>query len=195
MTQDDALGMVLRGLSEDRPEDLIWAMGELSRIARSEGLLALEARLTDFRDPLLRTLMILAVDGSEPATIQEVAANHRRAQLTRRAQFIDLVTTGVSRLQNGTNPGLVVELMYSILGKEVPISRYIPEEARNAFEPGPRYSPAEVLSQEEIENMLEDIRGTSDDLLDEHEDEPDADFELPRKGQGWRKVDLRGRQD
>jgi len=57
---------------ESSPEKTISTLVEFARIARREGVLALEERLSGTDDPFFRKGVQLAVDGTPPETIREI---------------------------------------------------------------------------------------------------------------------------
>lgn len=74
---DEMKGVVpaLKGLVGFQPPDLgahVGELTELARLARREGLLALDARLADTEHPLLRMGLEMMVDGVEAGEIEEV---------------------------------------------------------------------------------------------------------------------------
>lgn len=70
------------------PSTVIAQMVSLAETARRDGLLALESRLPEIEDPFLRFGIQMAVDGTQPETIEEVlrteidsvAARHRESK-------------------------------------------------------------------------------------------------------------------
>ncbi len=62
---------VLLNKSEDRLA-LIKQIVDLAETARRDGLLALETRITEIENPLVRTGIQMAVDGSTPEVVEEV---------------------------------------------------------------------------------------------------------------------------
>src|SRR5208283_5477923 len=54
------------------PTEEIARMVKLARVARSEGLLALENSLDEVKDPFVQKAIQLVVDGTEPAVLRDV---------------------------------------------------------------------------------------------------------------------------
>ena len=72
----------------EEPAELIGELVQLAEVARKDGLLALEARARDIRDPFVALGIQLAVDGTRPEVLAEImnsevesrAARHREAK-------------------------------------------------------------------------------------------------------------------
>lgn len=73
---------VLRNRSEDLPE-LVAQLVSLAETARREGLLALESKIADISNPLVRSGIQMAVDGSTPEAVEEVLRTEIDAIATR----------------------------------------------------------------------------------------------------------------
>jgi chemotaxis protein MotA len=69
------LPKVMRKVFFNKPIDqreLVDTMVQLSEVARREGLLALESRLADIKDPFIKLGVQMAVDGTRPEVIEDV---------------------------------------------------------------------------------------------------------------------------
>lgn len=73
---------VILNKSEDRTS-LIKQIVELAETARRDGLLALEDKVSDIANPLVRTGIQMAVDGSTPEVVEEVLRTEVEAIQTR----------------------------------------------------------------------------------------------------------------
>ena len=62
---------------------LIKQIVELAETARRDGLLALESKVTDIENPLVKTGIQMAVDGSTPEIVEEVLRTEVEAMVTR----------------------------------------------------------------------------------------------------------------
>ena len=73
---------------QDEPAESISELVELAELARRDGLLALESRAEEIRDPFMALGVQLVVDGTRPETVAEImnnevesrAARHREAK-------------------------------------------------------------------------------------------------------------------
>ncbi|GIN59790.1 flagellar motor stator protein MotA [Lederbergia ruris] len=66
------LGIIFKEKKGYQPKDVILEFSELAQLARKEGLLALEAKLDDVKDPFMRSGLNLAVDGQNADYIRDV---------------------------------------------------------------------------------------------------------------------------
>lgn len=68
------LGVVRKAFTWQKTEDvqLVNRFIELSKLARKEGILAIDRELSDINDKYVRAGLELAVDGTEPTTIRDV---------------------------------------------------------------------------------------------------------------------------
>jgi len=69
------LPKVMRKIFFNKPinqRELIDTMVQLSEVARREGLLALESRLVDIKNPFIRLGVQMAVDGTRPEVIEDI---------------------------------------------------------------------------------------------------------------------------
>lgn len=73
---------VLRNRNEDLSE-LVAQLVSLAETARREGLLALESKIGEISNPLVRSGIQMAVDGSTPEAVEEVLRTEVRAIATR----------------------------------------------------------------------------------------------------------------
>ena len=73
---------VLLNKGEDRLK-LIKQIVELAETARRDGLLALESKVADIENPLVKTGIQMAVDGSTPDVVEEVLRTEVEAIQTR----------------------------------------------------------------------------------------------------------------
>lgn len=73
---------VLRNRNENLPE-LVAQLVSLAETARREGLLALESKIADISNPLVRSGIQMAVDGSTPEAVEEVLRTEINAIATR----------------------------------------------------------------------------------------------------------------
>jgi chemotaxis protein MotA len=130
---------VLLNKSEDRLK-LIRQIVELAETARRDGLLALESKVADIENPLVRTGIQMAVDGCTPEVVEEVlrtqvdaiAARHREGkslmdQLGRFAPAYGMIGTLmglIMMLQDMSDPsgigaGMAVALITTLYGAVV----------------------------------------------------------------------------
>jgi flagellar motor component MotA len=83
----------LRSPTTQTPEELIRELEALARMVRQEGLLALESRRKELRDPFLRHLMKKVMDGHEKSWILPLV----RSQCDLRLQWIDRIELAFDR--------------------------------------------------------------------------------------------------
>ena len=57
---------------ENKELEVVNQFAEFARVARRDGILALDRLLTDIKDPFVRVGLEMAVDGTEPDTIQDI---------------------------------------------------------------------------------------------------------------------------
>jgi chemotaxis protein MotA len=57
---------------ENKEIEAVWKFSELSKLARREGILALDRELGEVEDPFMRVGLEMAVDGTEPDTILDI---------------------------------------------------------------------------------------------------------------------------
>jgi chemotaxis protein MotA len=67
----------------DDPAELIGELVQLAELARKDGLLALEMRSREIRDPFVAMGIQLAVDGTRPEVISEIMNNEVQARAAR----------------------------------------------------------------------------------------------------------------
>ncbi|MFG0288596.1 MAG: motility protein A [Rhodopirellula sp. JB044] len=127
---------VIMNKAEDRLA-LIKSIVELAEIARKDGLLALEAKINDIQNPLVRSGLQMAVDGTAPEIVEEVlrtevagmAMRHREGksimdQLGRFAPAYGMIGTLmglIMMLQDMSDPsgigaGMAVALITTLYG-------------------------------------------------------------------------------
>jgi len=86
------------------------AIGDLARLARRQGLLSLEWMIHDLEysiepgDELLRTGVVLALDGTEPQLIRDLLQTRTRTLLHRWQKRYEMIIEGLLSLQAGDNP-------------------------------------------------------------------------------------------
>lgn len=137
MLQSPLIGLkVILNKGEDRLT-LIKSIVELAEIARRDGLLALEAKIADIENPLVKTGLQMAVDGTAPEIVEEVlrtevtgmAMRHREGksimdQLGRFAPAYGMIGTLmglIMMLQDMSDPsgigaGMAVALITTLYG-------------------------------------------------------------------------------
>jgi chemotaxis protein MotA len=93
----------------ERPDATIGAILRFARVARKDGILALEDEAADARDPLLRKGLMLAVDGLNPKTLREMLEVEQDA-----AEDHDLVPARVYEAAGGFAP--TVGILGAVLG-------------------------------------------------------------------------------
>lgn len=64
--------LIFKGRQLMPKQQLLTFFGEMSQIARREGLLALESRVTDVEDPFLRNGLMMVVDGMDADFVSDV---------------------------------------------------------------------------------------------------------------------------
>lgn len=76
MTQMKELPVIVKKLFQEQvlfpKSELLALFVELSQTARREGILALESRLGDVRDPFLKNGLSMVIDGMDPEFVQDV---------------------------------------------------------------------------------------------------------------------------
>jgi len=75
----------------EEPTELISELVALAELARKDGLLALEARAREIRDPFLALGIQLAVDGTRPEVIAEIMNHEVEARATRHREAKKIV--------------------------------------------------------------------------------------------------------
>lgn len=165
------LRKVFRGQPPDVPA-LIARIVRLSEIARRDGLLALEHKLADVDEPFLALGIQLAVDGTPPATLEEilrtemeaVAMRHREAkamfeQMGRFAPAFGMIGTLLGLVimlgnmddPSSIGPGMAVALLTTLYGAVLAYVVFLPISEKLA-----------LLSRQEMrarEIMLRGIMG------------------------------------
>jgi chemotaxis protein MotA len=130
---------VLVNRSEDRLA-LIKQIVSLAETARRDGLLALESRIEEIENPLVRTGIQLAVDGSSPVVVEEIlrtevesiASRHREGrnmmeQLSRYAPAYGMIGTLLGLIMmlhdmsdpSGIGAGMAIALITTLYGAVV----------------------------------------------------------------------------
>lgn len=66
-----SLGLVFGGTQSD-PKGTIKLILDLATVSRKQGLLALEAKLKDIKDPFFKKGVQLIVDGTDPKAVHEI---------------------------------------------------------------------------------------------------------------------------
>ncbi|MCL2851903.1 MAG: hypothetical protein FWE20_02540 [Defluviitaleaceae bacterium] len=95
-------------------------MIELAGLARSGGILELEAEIEEESNVFLRTGVELVVDGRDPEIVEHVmlnlmlAGNYSGTELLKRM----IIATGVLKIQQGENPSMTALTLASMLGEE-----------------------------------------------------------------------------
>lgn len=85
------------------PKAAVEMMGELSRLARREGILALEARLPTIEDPFMRKGLQLVVDGTDGEVLRQILQSEIRNRCARHGEC-----ASVFSLMGGLGPTLGV---------------------------------------------------------------------------------------
>lgn len=96
------------------PKNIITELVELSQVVRKEGILALEGRMGDIKDPFMAKGLQMAIDGQEPSEIEEILYMEMDKLGARHAKGADLMaqvgTMAPAMGMIGTLVGLVLML-------------------------------------------------------------------------------------
>jgi hypothetical protein len=107
---------------EDKEKCLptIYRLIDLAEMARREGVLAMEASMTDEPDPMLKIGIHLIVDGTAPEVVERILQNIIAAEAYKGYDKLKslLIMSGVLMIQAGENPNLIVMSLASMLGIE-----------------------------------------------------------------------------
>ena len=98
-------------------EDAVTTIITLSVTARREGLLALEEAVEKVSSEFLKQLIMLVVDGTEPALIAEIATNEYWVNAPEGAQAMAeyMYLRGILGIQAGENDRLLKEVLLSLM--------------------------------------------------------------------------------
>lgn len=93
---------------------------KLSNIARTNGIMAVEAEAEQTQCFFLKTALLLVVDGTSPIIVKQILQNLILADEYSGSQLLDrlLIAEGVLALQQGENPNLIALMLYSMLGEK-----------------------------------------------------------------------------
>ena len=80
---------------------------EIAEQARREGILSLQQIEERMQDPLLREALQLAVDGTEPALIEDLIKIRVRTQQRRQETRAEMMVEGLLGIMAGLNPGII----------------------------------------------------------------------------------------
>lgn len=99
---------------------LVEYMIEMTEMARRDGILRLEAELPDMSPPLLRKGMEMAVDGNDPVLIHKVLYYNAVCGGAKGKELFGnvLIIEGVHAIQEGQNPRMVKQVLFSLFGEE-----------------------------------------------------------------------------
>ena len=137
---------------EEHIEEVILAIATFAHLGRTNGLLSLEGYIHNTNSHVAATLLRMIVDGIEPSVVNKAAGNLKKAMLYRREVYLEVLIQGIESVQQGESPRVLMEKLYSILGKNPPTSIYVPvEETRDPSD--------SVLSQEEVDTLLTTVSG------------------------------------
>lgn len=105
--KENAAAQAKRPLSDMSFEEIDGLFADLSEIARSEGIMALETIITTIGDPFLGSALRLAVDGTEPELVMNILQNYMRSQIQEQSVKLRKAMEGVMSIQSGDNPRIV----------------------------------------------------------------------------------------
>lgn len=94
---------------------------ELTNIARTQGILALENEIEENGEsdlPLLKIGIALVVDGTDPEIVETILKNYLLSSEFTNQEFLEnmLVYQGVLAIQMGENPRMIQEKLYALFG-------------------------------------------------------------------------------
>ncbi len=100
-----------------RLADAVTSIMELSYIAQMKGLLALEGEAVNVSSEFLKLLIMLVVDGTDPAIIVEIGSNQYWVSAPEGAQaMIDyMYLRGMIAIQSGERRSTLEELLLSLM--------------------------------------------------------------------------------
>lgn len=105
---------------KEQCKPLIHKLVELSNMARSKGLVALEIEMASEQDLFLKTAVSLIIDGTDSELVKQILQNliladrHSGYKLLSRL----LVIEGILALQQGEHPRIIALKLYSMLGEK-----------------------------------------------------------------------------
>jgi len=158
---------VLRKYFRHQPLDiarLVRQLVEFAEIARRDGILALDARLVEIKDPFIKLGLQLAVDGARPEVVEEVlsaeidamAGRHKEGKLLfdnigRFAPAFGMIGTLlglIMMLGNMTDPstigsGMAIALLTTLYGAVFSYASFLPMAEKLAF-----VSKQEILARD-----------------------------------------------
>lgn len=103
---------------KEQCKPLIHKLVELSNLARSKGLLALEIEIE--QDLFLKTAISLVIDGTDPELIKQILQNLILADRYSGFELLSrlLIAEGILAIQQGENPRIIALKLYSMLGEK-----------------------------------------------------------------------------
>jgi flagellar motor component MotA len=115
----------IQDVSLSEIDTLVTQLVAYARKARREGLLSLEQETEGAVSPLLKLGLQLVVDGIDPSLTRQIMTNCVLRHGTGLELLKDLlITEGILRIQEGTNPSVLAALLLSYIGPEAAMDGY-----------------------------------------------------------------------
>lgn len=153
---------------------LVGCLVAAGMIARESGLLELEDFCEHIPHPFFRQLLQMAVDGTDPEIMREVADNYIESLSDEYIRQLKIIRDGILALSAGDNPRVITERLLSHTGRVretwtevledlLPDSLEVSEStyARIRTSPFPGRSGTSRMGQVEIERLLGKTAGES----------------------------------